>query len=391
MTALSDDADVEVDGEVADHGPAHRGDARGADRADGAQPAVDRRSGSGAGAGRDGADPAAWSGRQLASVTQRVLAVLAVMGLIGYGAGALRGSSHVARAEFVYTLDESVPDSFLREDRRLLTQVVTFKSDAVLTPVANRFDLSVDELRAKIDVETLELSEVLRLDVSDGDPDRAVSINRAVLDQYLEVLAAATPAGNSAELTQRRVAVAAELAEADAERLALLQAGEQDSTLEIQQESVQRRIDLKNEQVNRIQALLDDSLFQTLSDARQDDLTEQLQVAQEELAALEADLVEIVAARAELATQTTAEPALLREISRLETKLATIDEELAERELGPLVASPIRELSEPVVLYRSIHIVGLQGMAIGVLLALPIAALVAYRTRRRELWFGLSR
>ncbi len=387
MTALSDDADVEVDGEAADHGPAHRGDARGADRADGAQPAVDRRSGSGAGAGRDGADPAAWSGRQLASVTQRVLAVLAVMGLIGYGAGALRGSSHVARAEFVYTLDESVPDSFLREDRRLLTQVVTFKSDAVLTPVANRFDLSVDELRAKIDVETLELSEVLRLDVSDGDPDRAVSINRAVLDQYLEVLADATPAGNSAELAQRRVAVAAELAEADAERLALLQAGERDSTLEIQQESVQRRIDLKNEQVNRIQASLDESL----SAARRDDLAEQLQVAQEELAALEADLVEIVATRAELATQTTAEPALLREISRLETKLATIDEELAERELGPLVASPIRELSEPVVLYRSIHIVGLQGMAIGVLLALPIAALVAYRTRRRELWFGLSR
>ncbi len=387
MTALSDDADVEVDGEVADHGPAHRGDARGADRADGAQPAVDRRSGSGAGAGRDGADPAAWSGRQLASVTQRVLAVLAVMGLIGYGAGALRGSSHVARAEFVYTLDESVPDSFLREDRRLLTQVVTFKSDAVLTPVANRFDLSVDELRAKIDVETLELSEVLRLDVSDGDPDRAVSINRAVLDQYLEVLADATPAGNSTELAQRRVAVAAELAEADAERLALLQAGERDSTLEIQQESVQRRIDLKNEQVNRIQASLDESL----SAARRDDLAEQLQVAQEELAALEADLFEIVATRAELATQTTAEPALLREISRLETKLATIDQELADRELGPLVASPIRELSEPVVLYRSIHIVGLQGMAIGVLLALPIAALVAYRTRRRELWFGLSR
>ncbi|MGI9598991.1 MAG: hypothetical protein ACR2QK_22700, partial [Acidimicrobiales bacterium] len=213
-------------------------------------------------AGPAGGSPL-WSLRQLAAVMQRVLAVFVVFGLVGYGLGALRGSSHVARTEFVYTLDESVPDSFLREDRRLLTQVVTFESDAVLTPVANEFDLTVDQMRAKIDVETLNLSEVLRLDVSDRDPNRAIAISRAVLDRYLQVITDAAPAGDNEELALRRIEVTDQLAAADATRRALLTDQQRDVALELQQESIQRQIDLKNEQINRIQGSLDDSLVQT--------------------------------------------------------------------------------------------------------------------------------
>ncbi len=328
-----------------------------------------------------------WSFGDITAVAQRALAVLAVLGLVGYGLGALRGDSSIARSEFVYTLDESVPDSFLREDRRLLTQVVTFRSDAVLTPVAEQFDLSVDELRAKIDVQTLDLSEVLRLDVSDADADRAVAISQAVLDQYLQVITDATPAGDSEQLAQQRIEVTTQLEAADAERQQLTDALQQDITLEIRQQSIARRIELTNDQIDRLQSALDNSIIASAPAASRAPLIGQLDQAREDLAALEAELTEVGIERARLAGDTT-EPALLREIERLESILETIDDELAQRELGPLVASPIRELSEPVILVQSLHVAGLQGMAIGLLLGLPLAALVAYRTRRRQLWFG---
>ncbi|MGH1493191.1 MAG: hypothetical protein ACRBK7_27975 [Acidimicrobiales bacterium] len=328
-----------------------------------------------------------WSTRQLMSVAQRALLVFAVMGMIGYGLGAVRGSSYVARTEFVYTLDESVPDSFLREDRRLLTQVVTFKSDAVLTPVAEEFDLTVDELRGKIDVETLELSEVLRLDVSDSDSERAIAMSRAVLDRYLQVITDAAPAGDNEELAQSRAEVTEQLAAADASRRGLLEALQNDAVLEVQQNSIQRQINLKDQQINRIQGSLDDALVQQVSASRLTSLNEQFAEAQATLANLEADLAAVGSQRAALVTETTAEPALLREVERLEAKLTTIDDELADRELAPLVASPIRELSQPIVLFRSLHLFGLQGMALGLMTAIPVAAFVAYRARRQQLWF----
>ncbi|MEM7326308.1 MAG: hypothetical protein AAF531_24700 [Actinomycetota bacterium] len=329
-----------------------------------------------------------WSANQLLSIAQRTVAVVVIIGLVGYGLGFLRGGGSTARAEFVYTLDESVPDSFLREDRRLLTQVVTFKSDAVLTPVAAANDLTVEELRARIDIETLNLSEVLRLDVRDADPERAVALNRAVLDRYLQVISEAAPADTGDELTTRRTEIAAELEQADASRRALLEAQEQDVTLQLQQESLQRRIEVKTGQVGDLQANLDAAILEQGDQELLDVTADTLGAAEADLANLEAELLAVGAERAELATATTAEPALLREIDRLEAKLATIDDELAERELAPLVAAPIRELSEPIVLSTSRHFGGIQGMAIGVLAALPIAALVAIRTRRRQLWFG---
>ena len=329
-----------------------------------------------------------WTASQVAAVGRRAIAVLVVMGILGFGLGALRGNSYVARSEFVYTLDESVPDSFLREDRRLLTQVVTFRSDAVLTPVAEDFGLTVDQLRSKIDVETLDLSEVLRFDVSDADEDRAIALSRAVLNQYLQVITDASPAGDStAELAQRRADVAAELAAADAERETLVDAQQRDIALEVRQASIQRQINLRNDQLSRIQESLDDALINSAGASRTADLTEQYEATQEAIAELEADLIDVGGQRAALASQTTAEPALLREIDRLETVLTTIDDELSQRDLAPLVASPIRELSEPIVLFQSRNIFGLQGMAIGLLLGFPIAGLIAYRTRKQQLWF----
>ncbi|MEM7272807.1 MAG: hypothetical protein AAF547_07000 [Actinomycetota bacterium] len=322
-----------------------------------------------------------WTGRQVRAVARQALAVLVLLGLVGYGLGAARGGGTVARAEFVYTLDESVPDSFLREDRRLLTQVVTFRSDAVLTPVAADFDLTVDELRSRIDVATLDLSEVLRLDVADPDPDRALALNRAVLDRYLQVIAEAEPAGDRSELAVTRQAIADQLAEADAALVALAQAREEQVALGLEQAAVQRQVDLRNDRIAALQQTID------ANPLREDELTPGLNNAVAEQGQLEARLVELATEQARLATVTVEEPALGREIERLEARLATVDAELADRELGPLVASPIRELGAPVTIERSFHVAGLQGMAAGLLLGVPIAAVFAYRARLRQLWF----
>ena len=332
--------------------------------------------------------PPFWSAGQLVAVGRRALAVLIAMAIIGYTLGALRGNSYVARTEFVYTLDESVPDSFLREDRRLLTQVVTFKSDAVLTPVAEDFNLNVDELRAKIDVETLELSEVLRFDVSDADEDRAIALSRAVLNQYLQVITDASPAGDStAELAQRRADVVAELAAVDDDRENLVEAQQRDIALQVREDSIQRQINLRNDQLSRFQESLDAAVTGNLSTAERTELNEQYEATQLLIADLEADLVDAGSERAALANQTTAGPALLREIDRLETVLTTIDDELSQRELAPLVASPIRELSDPIILFQSRNVFGLQGMALGLLIGFPIAGFIGYRTRKQQLWF----
>jgi hypothetical protein len=338
-----------------------------------------------------GAEPR-WTSGDLRQVAGRALAVLAVLGLVGYGLGVSRGGTSTARTEFVYTLDESVPDSFLREDRRLLTQVVTFTSDAVLTPVAERFDTDVDDLRGRIDVETLEMSEVLRLDVSDPDADQALAISEAVLDRYLAVTVAAQPVGDGTDLTERRAEVAAELAAADTARLNL----DSDlADLDIRQAGLERRITAETEQRARIQDLLADAAARQIENPA---LQAELDRSSDVLSSLEGQLSAVATERADVIASAgsdldtlavgSGQEALLREIERLEAKLATVDAELAERELAPLVAAPIRSLDQPVIIERSANATGLQGLSLGLLVGLPVAVLVAMRTRQRQLWFG---
>lgn len=334
-----------------------------------------------------------WTTGQLASVLTRALAVVVVLALIGFGLGAMRGPTNVATAEFVYTLDQSVPDSFLREDRRLLTQVATFTSDAVLRPVARQFDVDVEDLRGSIDIETVALSEVLRLQVTDPDAGRALAMNRAVLDQYLLVVNQPAPAGDNRQLTTRRDEIVADLAVADEQRRAIDQRA---SELDVRQQSVQRRIDLTRDRIGQLQGQLDDTIIGAVPRVLAPELATELADVEDELIALETELALIVDERAGLtlppadgsADGSVAPTALDREIERLESELATVDEELSQRQLGPLVASPIRELSEPVVVERSATAAGLQGAALAALAALPIAAWVAYRTRRRQLWLA---
>lgn len=315
------------------------------------------------------------------------LAALLVLSVVGFLIGRSRGDEQIVRREFVYTLNQSVPDSFLREDRRLLTQIATLESDAVLTPVAATFDRTVEDLRDAIKVETVDLSEVLRLEVRDRDRDTALAIGDAVFAQYVEVTSTPLPTETSDALRAQREIIVADLATADADLLAVRQTRRADAALLTQEESLGRQIQLREEQVNRLQGLLDTSLTSELSATRRSNLLNELSTAEGELAEYESQLATVRTDRAQLAEQSATEPPLTREIERLETELETIDAELAQRELGPLVSSPVRTLSEPTVKVRSANRAGLDGTAAGLLIGLPIAALLGYRARKRELWF----
>jgi cell division protein FtsB len=331
-------------------------------------------------AGALAAEPT-WRGQDVAEVVRKVLAVLVVLPAIGYGLGALRGESYVSRSEFVYSLDGSVPDGFLREDRRLLTQIVTFTSDAVLGPVAEEYDLEVEQLRAKIDVETVDLSEVLRLEVSDNDAARALELNRAVLEQHLRTVTGENTTDFSQELTERRADIAAELdaAAADgAEQQAELAA------LAAREQQLERQISLLGTRLDRLRALEDEALAGNA--VSRSAVTDELETVDAELTEAEAELTDVRIEQAEVDARIDSGSSARRTIERLEADLAAVDSELSRRELAPVVGSAFRELSEPTVIRRTRHIAGLQGLAVGMLLALPVAAYAGYRARRRQLW-----
>ena len=320
------------------------------------------------------------------ALVRPAVAVLTICALLGLIAGVARATEETVRRELVYTLDESVPDSFLREDRRLLTQVVTMQSDAVLAPVAEQHGLTTDELRDQVDVETVDLSEVLRLDVRAVDPRTARSISDAIIDRYLEVSTEGVSAGANEALLALRTALATELAIAETEFGELQTLETDDARLQTTEESLERQIDLTQLQIDRLQGLLDDGLANPANAQGQGALRTELTAAESDLLALEGQLADVRVDRAELADSATAEPALTRRVARLETDLVTIDDEIASRELGPIVASPIRELGQPTVVNGSAVSSALRGLALGALIGIPFTALVALIVRRRQLW-----
>ncbi|MGI9614455.1 MAG: hypothetical protein ACR2QO_16210 [Acidimicrobiales bacterium] len=322
----------------------------------------------------------------LGALVRPAVAVLTVCALLGLVTGIVRGSEETVRRELVYTLDESVPDSFLREDRRLLTQVVTMQSDAVLAPVADEHGLTTEDLRGRIDVETIDLSEVLRLEVRAADPQTARSISDAIIDRYLAVAADGASAAANEALLARQAELTAELAVADTELGDLRTLENEDARLQTNEESLERQIDLTQRQIDRLQGLLDDGLANPAAAPGQGALRTELTAAESDLLALEGQLADVRVDRAELTESTTAERALTRRVARLETDLATIDDEIASRELGPIVATPLRELGEPTMVTTSAVSSALRGLGLGALIGIPVATVVALAVRRRQLW-----
>lgn len=123
-----------------------------------------------------------------------VLAMLASMMLIvALAAGTGLILSHrqtpvyAARAELNYSLDGDRSAGFLREDRRLTTQLVMISGRTVLGPVAEEAGLNWEDLADDVSAEVVGESEVIRIEVQSADPQAAKILTEAIITQYLSV------------------------------------------------------------------------------------------------------------------------------------------------------------------------------------------------------------
>ena len=94
---------------------------------------------------------------------------------------------YAARAELVYLIGQEEPTGFLREDRNLTTQVILLRSRSVLEPVAATEGLTVKGLEDKFQVELVEGSEVIRLEVRDESREAGQAILTQIIDRYTTV------------------------------------------------------------------------------------------------------------------------------------------------------------------------------------------------------------
>ena len=119
---------------------------------------------------------------------------------------------YAARAELVYLIGQEEPTGFLREDRNLTTQVILLRSRSVLEPVAATEGLTVKGLD-EFQVELVEGSEVIRLEVRDESREAGQAILTQIIDRYTTVSRDIAPAETRAYLQTQLEEVRRRLAE----------------------------------------------------------------------------------------------------------------------------------------------------------------------------------
>lgn len=115
------------------------------------------------------------------------LALVVLGGATGYVAAGQLPEQYAARADVLYTVTREQPTGFLRQDRNISTQLVMLQSRTVLGPVADEWDVPVDEVAAALTASVVEESEVISVQLTDSDPERAEDMLGTVIARYLEV------------------------------------------------------------------------------------------------------------------------------------------------------------------------------------------------------------
>ncbi len=115
------------------------------------------------------------------------LAVVVLGATTGFLVAGRMPQEYAARADVLYAVTREQPTGFLREDRNISTQLVVLRSRTVLGPVADQWELPVEELSAALSVAVVDESEVISVELTDTDPERAEDMLGAVLASYLEL------------------------------------------------------------------------------------------------------------------------------------------------------------------------------------------------------------
>jgi capsular polysaccharide biosynthesis protein len=198
-----------------------------------------------------------------------IVAVFALVGgIIGYGFAKLSQPVYGARSEILYQLENSQPTGFLREDRRLSTQLVALGSREILAPVAAKNNLTYEQLAAKVHVNVLRESEILQVEVDDAKRDVASKLAGEIVAAFMKTAPPSQNASVQKYLTAQIAAVDAQLgllrADANRRELDRLRSGNGAGTpeqLRIQAE-IQSALDQRSALSSRLDAATIDQLTQ---------------------------------------------------------------------------------------------------------------------------------
>jgi len=115
-------------------------------------------------------------------VTIAIMSLLIVLGtaIPAYVVGAQGKKVYGAEAEILYPVQDLGSVGAAMD-----TQRIVLESRVVLAPVAARFDTTADDLNRALTVSSTGDSQVLHLQVRNGDPELARRLTEAVTDRYI--------------------------------------------------------------------------------------------------------------------------------------------------------------------------------------------------------------
>jgi uncharacterized protein involved in exopolysaccharide biosynthesis len=127
------------------------------------------------------------TGRQWLKLVALTVILVLLGGAAGWGAAQLLPTKYAAHTDVLYSITREQATGFLREDRNITTQVVLLNSRTVLDPVAAEWSMSVHDLSEAIEARVIGGSEVIRITLTDPDPDRAQTMLGTLVARYLDV------------------------------------------------------------------------------------------------------------------------------------------------------------------------------------------------------------
>jgi uncharacterized protein involved in exopolysaccharide biosynthesis len=193
----------------------------------------------------------------------------------GYVVSSRAPTRYAARTEILFQLTGDEPTEFLRGGRYLATQLVVARSRAVLAPIADQFGIPIVDLEDKLSASLVGSSEVLRIQVEDGVPERAADVAAAIAQRYMSLATASADAEARQFLEQQVAGIDTQLADKREELRELRSSDTSTATVNPAGDIdvVEREIDTLLNRREEISAHLDDLTLRELTRPRLEVLT----------------------------------------------------------------------------------------------------------------------
>jgi capsular polysaccharide biosynthesis protein len=205
--------------------------------------------------------------RVLLKFAALLVVIVALGGAVGYGVANRGEKKYAARSEIYYQIDGSQPTGFLREDRQLSTQLVVLRSHTVLLPVAQTSGMTVDELAKHVHVAIVESSEIIRVEVDDPSRSRALTLVRAITNEYLQHATDQAPAAKR-KYVETQIATIGGKTRDLTRRATEIELANRNHGLDAEQALIASQLQSLLEQRNTLEARVDDIRLEELNQPR---------------------------------------------------------------------------------------------------------------------------